>query len=234
MSGWLLPSGAAGAERDLELVLLAHRVLHVGDHDGGDDAAFGLADGAALQARGAAGRAQGTASERGRRAVAAFAAGYLSLWILFSAFAVTAQWALERFSAMIGDDGAAERRDRGRPSHRRWPLSADALKESCLTHCRSPAAFLAAHWRGGTAGAWRMGLAHGAYCVGCCFALMLLLFVGGVMNLVWIAGLSVLVLAEKLVPQGERLTRGAWSADDDCGNRADGQRGREISASRTR
>lgn len=79
------------------------------------------------------------------------------------------------------------------------------LKESCLAHCRSPAGFLAAHWRGGVAGAWRMGLDHGVYCVGCCFALMLLLFVGGVMNLIWIAGLSVLVLLEKLVPQGMRL-----------------------------
>ena len=80
------------------------------------------------------------------------------------------------------------------------------LKENCLTHCRSPAAFLAAHWRPGTVGAWRMGLAHGAYCVGCCAALMLLLFVGGVMNLVWIAGLSLLVLAEKFLPRGERLS----------------------------
>ena len=80
------------------------------------------------------------------------------------------------------------------------------LKENCLTHCRSPAAFLAAHWRPGTMGAWRMGLAHGAYCVGCCAALMLLLFVGGVMNLVWIAGLSLLVLAEKFLPRGERLS----------------------------
>ena len=81
------------------------------------------------------------------------------------------------------------------------------LKESCLAHCRSPAGFLAAHWRGGVAGAWRMGLDHGVYCVGCCFALMLLLFVGGVMNIAWIAGLAALVLAEKLWSRGRHLSR---------------------------
>jgi predicted metal-binding membrane protein len=79
------------------------------------------------------------------------------------------------------------------------------LKQSCLSHCRSPAQFLTAHWRPGILGPWRMGFAHGVYCLGCCAALMLLLFVGGVMNLVWIAGLSAFVLAEKLVPQGAHL-----------------------------
>jgi predicted metal-binding membrane protein len=76
------------------------------------------------------------------------------------------------------------------------------LKEACLSHCRAPAGFLAAHWRPGPTGAWRMGFAHGLYCLGCCFALMLLLFVGGVMNLIWIAGLCLVVLAEKLAPRG--------------------------------
>ena len=76
------------------------------------------------------------------------------------------------------------------------------LKAACLRHCRGPAAFIAAHWRPGVVGAWRMGLSHGAYCVGCCAALMLLLFVGGVMNLMWIAGLTLLVAVEKLAPFG--------------------------------
>lgn len=76
------------------------------------------------------------------------------------------------------------------------------LKAACLSHCRGPVAFIAAHWRPGVVGAWRMGLSHGAYCVGCCAALMLLLFVGGVMNLVWIAGLTLLVAIEKLAPFG--------------------------------
>jgi predicted metal-binding membrane protein len=74
------------------------------------------------------------------------------------------------------------------------------LKHACLETCRSPLSFLMGLWRPGTAGALRLGLAHGAYCIGCCWALMLLLFVGGVMNLAWIGGLALLVLAEKLAP----------------------------------
>ncbi len=76
------------------------------------------------------------------------------------------------------------------------------LKAACLAHCRSPAEFLARHFRPGPRGALRMGLIHGAYCLGCCWAVMLLLFVGGVMNLAWIALLTVLVAAEKLAPGG--------------------------------
>jgi predicted metal-binding membrane protein len=76
------------------------------------------------------------------------------------------------------------------------------LKSACLKHCRGPAAFLAAHWRPGVAGAFRMGVLHGVYCVGCCAILMLILFVGGVMNLVWIAVLSFFVAIEKLAPFG--------------------------------
>ena len=76
------------------------------------------------------------------------------------------------------------------------------LTAACLKHCRGPASFIATHWRPGALGAWRMGLSHGAYCVGCCAILMLLLFVGGIMNLVWIAGLTLFVAIEKLAPFG--------------------------------
>jgi predicted metal-binding membrane protein len=81
------------------------------------------------------------------------------------------------------------------------------LKTACLNHCRGPAAFLVAHWRTGLLGAFRMGIAHGAYCLGCCAVLMLLLFVGGVMNLVWIAGLTLIVAVEKLAPFGAVVAR---------------------------
>jgi len=81
------------------------------------------------------------------------------------------------------------------------------LKSACLKHCRGPAAFLATHWRPGVAGAFRMGLAHGAYCVGCCAVLMLILFVGGVMNLVWIAALTLVVAIEKLAPFGPAASK---------------------------
>ena len=137
--------------------------------------------------------------------VAAFAAGYFALWSLFSAFAVAVQWALERLGAMNGMMALREPVIAGGLLIAVGVYQLTPLKENCLTHCRSPAAFLATHWRPGPTGAWRMGLAHGAYCVGCCAALMLLLFVGGVMNLVWIAGLSLLVLSEKFLPSGARL-----------------------------
>jgi predicted metal-binding membrane protein len=81
------------------------------------------------------------------------------------------------------------------------------VKMACLAQCRSPAEFLARHWRPGRTGAFRLGLEHGAYCLGCCWALMLLLFAAGIMNLVWIVGLSALVLAEKLAPVGGALAK---------------------------
>ena len=85
-------------------------------------------------------------------------------------------------------------------------------KQTCLRHCRSPAHFLSSHWRPGHLGAIRMGIEHGAFCVGCCWALMALLFVGGIMNLLWIAGLAVLVLIEKVVLRGEWVARAAGLA----------------------
>jgi len=75
-------------------------------------------------------------------------------------------------------------------------------KHACLRHCRSPMSFLSRHWRPGPRGALRMGLVHGAYCVGCCWFLMGLLFFGGVMNLYWIAGIALFVLIEKTFPAG--------------------------------
>jgi predicted metal-binding membrane protein len=83
------------------------------------------------------------------------------------------------------------------------------LKNACLSHCRSPLAFLADHWREGRTGALTMGLEHGAYCVGCCWFLMALLFVLGVMNVAWIAVLTVFILVEKMVPFGKWWSRGA-------------------------
>src|SRR3546814_16228706 len=75
-------------------------------------------------------------------------------------------------------------------------------KHVCLRHCRAPAEFLSRHWRPGVSGALRMGLQHGAFCVGCCWVLMALLFVGGIMNALWIAALAIFVLLEKVVPFG--------------------------------
>jgi predicted metal-binding membrane protein len=81
------------------------------------------------------------------------------------------------------------------------------LKHACLRASRSPLGFLMSESQEGLAGAWRMGLRHGLYCLGCCWALMALLFVGGVMNILWIAALAALVAIEKLAPRGEQIAQ---------------------------
>ena len=138
---------------------------------------------------------------------AAFAAGYLACWLAFSVLATALQFALEQVGLVHG---------MLMWSTDRWLTAGlliaagvfqlSPLKATCLAHCRSPAEFLSRHWREGRLGAFRLGIVHGAYCLGCCWALMLLLFAAGIMNLVWIAGLAVLVLIEKLAPFGARLS----------------------------
>ena len=81
------------------------------------------------------------------------------------------------------------------------------LKDACLAKCRSPMGFIMTEWREGTWGALVMGLRHGAFCTGCCWALMALLFVGGVMNLLWVGALALFVLAEKVLPRGVQFGR---------------------------
>jgi predicted metal-binding membrane protein len=134
-----------------------------------------------------------------------FAAGYVAVWAGFSALAVVLHWALEAaglLSAMMATTtawmGATILIAAGL-----WQLA--PIKHACLSQCRSPVGFLAGHWRAGRRGAFRMGLVHGAYCVGCCWFLMTLLFFGGVMNLWWIGGLAAYVLLEKLMPMGHWL-----------------------------
>ena len=139
---------------------------------------------------------------------AAFLSGYLIAWLLFSLAATALQWGLERTGLVHG----MMMWSNSRVLSAAFLLSAglyqlSPLKTVCLDHCRSPAGFLSAHWRKGPAGALRMGMDHGLYCVGCCWFLMLLLFVGGIMNLVWIAGLAIFVLLEKLLPHGVPVAR---------------------------
>lgn len=141
-------------------------------------------------------------SHRLLSATTAFIAGYLVMWGAFSLVAVVVQWALERgelLSAMMMSTsrflGSGLLLAAGL-----WQLT--PLKTVCLHHCRSPISFLSTHWRPGVGGAFRMGTKHGVFCLGCCWFLMALLFYGGVMNLIWIIGLALLVLAEKLMPAG--------------------------------
>ncbi|HBH42572.1 MAG TPA: hypothetical protein DDW26_11880 [Rhizobiales bacterium] len=139
---------------------------------------------------------------RAPASIAAFASGYLTLWIHFSVLAVALQVGLEREGAMTAMMSSRSLLLSGTLLIAAGLYQLTPLKAACLKHCRGPAEFIAAHWRPGVLGAWRMGLTHGAYCVGCCAVLMLLLFVGGVMNLIWIAGLTLFVAIEKLAPFG--------------------------------
>ncbi|ALX15814.1 metal-binding protein [Burkholderia cepacia JBK9] len=135
-------------------------------------------------------------------------AGYLTTWLVFSIGAALLQ-------AMLQPTGLIS-------AMMLWSKSAvlsaivlalaglyqfSPLKRACLRQCRAPAAFLVAHWRPGVAGSFLLGVRHGVVCVGCCWLLMALLFVGGVMNVVWIAALSLFVFAEKVLPGGERIGR---------------------------
>jgi len=140
-------------------------------------------------------------------AIAAFASAYLALWILFSLLATAAQWGLEHLGALSAMMSSRVALLSGGLLIAAGLYQLTPLKAACLSHCRGPAQFLAVHWRPGVRGAWRMGLAHGLYCIGCCAVLMLLLFVGGVMNLLWIAGLTLFVAIEKLAPFGERAAK---------------------------
>ncbi|HEX6321796.1 MAG TPA: DUF2182 domain-containing protein [Burkholderiales bacterium] len=150
-----------------------------------------------------------------RRALPAawvFTAGYLLAWTVFSAAAALLQAVLQHYALLDPMMASSSR-----------PLSALLLaaagvyqltpfKSRCLTRCREPLAFFMTHWRPGAAGALRMGMSHGAYCVGCCAALMLLLFAVGVMDLRAVAAIAAFVLAEKLLPGGRLTARFAGLA----------------------
>ena len=146
--------------------------------------------------------------EQGVVPTAAFAGGYLVAWLGFSLVATALQYALEQAGLLS--------------SMMMWSLNSwlsaglliaaglyqlSPLKHVCLKHCRSPVEFLSKSWKPGHGGAFRMGIGHGVYCVGCCWGLMALLFVGGIMNVLWIAGLAIFVLVEKLLPHGGWVAR---------------------------
>ncbi len=129
-----------------------------------------------------------------------FVAGYLSAWVGFSLVATVAQAALHAAALLSPAMMAKSHVFAGSLLVATGVFQWTPLKQACLSRCRSPLGFMLAHWRDGISGAFRVGLLHGAYCVGCCALLMALLFVNGVMNVAWIAVLTAFVLAEKLVP----------------------------------
>lgn len=136
-----------------------------------------------------------------------FIAGYLLAWTLFSLAAAVTQWALHGLGLMTSAMGRTEPLLAGGFLIAAGIFQWSGLKDACLTKCRSPLDFLLNEWREGSTGVLVMGLRHGLFCVGCCWMLMLLMFVGGVMDLVWMAAITLYVLAEKLVPYMQLLGR---------------------------
>jgi predicted metal-binding membrane protein len=136
-----------------------------------------------------------------------FGVGYVAVWAGFSVAAAALQYGLDKanlLSPMMATTSVALA---GALLVAAGLYQWTPLKQTCLRHCRSPLEFIMTEWRGGQRGALAMGLRHGAFCLGCCWMLMLLLFVGGVMSFVWIAGIAAFVLVEKTAPAGYWLGR---------------------------
>ncbi len=131
-----------------------------------------------------------------------FAAGYLIAWGAFSLLATSFQWAFSELALLTPMMASASVPFGALLLIAAGVYQLTPLKHACLRHCRAPIHYLSQAWRNGKRGALIMGLEHGAFCLGCCWVLMALLFYGGVMNVAWIAGLTLYVMIEKLVPAG--------------------------------
>jgi len=155
-----------------------------------------------------------TQREKGRpfAPTGAFVAGYVAVWAAFSLAAAVLQWALEQAALLSPMMVSTSPTLGGGLLIAAGIYQLSPLKHVCLKHCRGPLDFIVRHWRKGTGGALIMGIEHGAYCVGCCWFLMGLLFVGGVMNLLWVAGIAIFVLLEKVAPLGELTARAGGAA----------------------
>lgn len=143
---------------------------------------------------------------------ALFVLGYVAVWSAFAAAATAAQWGLAEAALLSPMVHTTSQALAGLLLIAAGAYQFTPLKQSCLRRCRSPLDFVMSHWRSGAAGSFLMGVRHGAYCLGCCWLLMLLLFIGGVMSLAWIAGLAAFVLVEKLAPWGHWTSRLAGAA----------------------
>lgn len=129
-----------------------------------------------------------------------FLAGYLTVWTVVGVVAALVQWILHQNALLSSAMGHLGPLAGATLMIVAGTYQFSRLKQACLGKCLSPVGFLATEWREGVSGAFFMGIRHGAFCTGCCWALMLLMFVGGVMNLAWMVGLALYFLAEKLVP----------------------------------
>jgi predicted metal-binding membrane protein len=136
---------------------------------------------------------------------ALFLSGYLIVWTAFSLIAALAQWVLHGTALLSPMMQSASSWLGGLLLIMAGVFQWTPLKQACLSHCRSPLQFIMTDWRDGSVGALTMGLKHGAFCTGCCWMLMALLFVAGVMNMVWVAVITLLVFLEKVTPPDWRL-----------------------------
>jgi len=142
---------------------------------------------------------------------ALFALGYLTAWLAFSVGGASLQILLRSWGALaasaVGASAALTTPLAGVVLIGAGVYQAAPAKSACLEHCRTPMSFFLSRWRNGPAGALRMGATHGAFCVGCCWALMLTGFAVGVMNLAWMGVLTAVIAAETIAPQGVRISR---------------------------
>ena len=136
-----------------------------------------------------------------------FLAGYLLIWAGFSLVAVSVQWGLEQAGLLSGTMASTSSLLAGTILLAAGLYQLTPIKRACLRYCQSPLLFLSTYWQPDAMGALRMGFRHGGYCVGCCWFLMALLFVAGVMNLAWVAAVAIYVAFEKLLPSSLWLSR---------------------------
>ena len=139
--------------------------------------------------------------------IAAFTAGYLLIWTSFSLIATGLQWVLTELRLLSPMMESTSQFLAVGVLLAAGIYQLTPLKLACLKQCQSPIGFLTMHWKDGISGSLSMGIEHGIYCLGCCWLLMALLFVGGVMNLIWVAIIATFVLLEKVVPKGEIIGR---------------------------
>ena len=150
---------------------------------------------------------QARRTQRGLTLTLLFALGYLSIWFGFSATAALTQWGLHQAALMSPAMATSSPRLAGAILIAAGGYQLTPAKGACLRHCQSPLGFLLSHWRDGAKGALGMGLRHGVYCVGCCWAMMAVLFAVGVMNLAWVGALTAFILLEKIGHTGMRAAR---------------------------
>jgi predicted metal-binding membrane protein len=158
-------------------------------------------------------RVAGHAAAQGKplAKTASFAGGYLFAWTAFSLAATVLQWALHSAALLTPEASLVSRRIGGAVLLLAGLYQWTPLKDACLQQCRAPLNFIQQHggFQKSAAGAFALGTRHGVYCIGCCWALMALLFAGGVMNITWIAAISIFVLVEKVAPAGRAIAMGA-------------------------